>query len=410
MRTLTLSCSLSLTGDYARMGRQAHAALRLLAADQSQAGGVSINGARYSLALDPHDDRSDAQECAAIYRSLCSQAHPEVRLLLGPYSSRLTRVAASVAGQRGMLLINHGGAADDLHDQRNRLIVSVLSPASDYLAGLVRLIAGLKFWRKRVAVVSAPSPFARAVVGGFEAGCAARVAHRRGVRLRLKASHPTAADREGLLAQLARARANVLVAAGSFEQDVELVRAAIEADLNLPVIACVAAGVAAFSAALGALANGIIGPSQWEEQLAHRTEIGPSAADFARRFRIANPGLGCDYPAAQAYAAGLVAITALKECTSLDHQQLRAALSDLRTSTLFGDFAIDRVSGRQIGHKTLLVQWHEGRKVIIDPEVHAELGALEIPSGWRLILGSIYRARFRPPKGSETIHEEDEGG
>jgi ABC-type branched-subunit amino acid transport system substrate-binding protein len=398
MRTLTLSCSLSLTGDYATMGRQAHAALRLLTADQNQAGGVCINGAWYSLALDPHDDRSDAQECAAIYRSLCSEPRPENLLLLGPYSSRLTRVASLIAAERGMLLINHGGAADDLNDPRNRLIVSVLSPASDYLASLVQLIVGLKFWRKRVAIVSAPSPFARAVVGGVEAGCAARVARRRGVRLRLKASHPTAGDRVGLLAQLSRTRANVLVAAGSFEQDVELVRAVIESDLNLPVIACVAAGVEGFATALGALANGIIGPSQWEEQLTHRTEIGPSAADFARRFRFANPDLGCDYPAAQAYAAGLIAIAALKECTRLDHQQLRAALSDLRTSTLFGDFAIDRVSGRQIGHKTLLVQWHEDRKVIIDPEVHAELGGSEIPSGWRLILGSIYRAAFQATK------------
>jgi hypothetical protein len=82
----------------------------------------------------------------------------------------------------------------------------------------------------------------------------------------------------------------------------------------------------------------------------------------------------------------------------------------LRTTTLFGDYAIDRVTGRQIGHKVLLVQWHEGRKVTIDPEVHAHLGALEIPSGWRLILGSIYRFRFRPPVGKETQRDEDKGG
>ena len=62
MRTLTLSCSLSLSGEYAGMGRQANAALRLFAEDQNQAGGVGINGASYNLALDSHDDRSDAQE------------------------------------------------------------------------------------------------------------------------------------------------------------------------------------------------------------------------------------------------------------------------------------------------------------------------------------------------------------
>ncbi len=77
-----------------------------------------------------------------IYRSLCSEPRPENLLLLGPYSSRLTRVALPIAGERGMLLINHGGAADDLNDSRNRLIVSVLSPASDYFAGRFGALPG----------------------------------------------------------------------------------------------------------------------------------------------------------------------------------------------------------------------------------------------------------------------------
>ena len=84
MRTLTLGCSLSLSGDYATMGRQAHAALGLFAANQNLGGGVRINGEWYSLALDLRDDRSDAQVCAAIYRSLCSETRPENLLLLGP--------------------------------------------------------------------------------------------------------------------------------------------------------------------------------------------------------------------------------------------------------------------------------------------------------------------------------------
>jgi len=408
MQTLALSCSLSLTGDYSTMGRQAHAALRLFVADQNEAGGVRISGDIYQLALDCHDDRSDVRECGAIYRSLCSE--PRNRLLLGPYSSRLTRIAALTAKEAGLLLINHGGASDDLQVQDNRLIVSILSPASDYFAGFARLIAGLKFWCKRVALVTAQTPFARAIAAGVEAGCATRAAYRRGVRLRVKAWYPNPADRTPLLAELARARINVFVVAGSFEEDVAMVRGAIEGDLKLPVIACVAAGVGAFGAALGLHANGIIGPSQWEEQLELRPEIGPTAIDFARRFRFANPALTCDYPAAQAYAGGLIALAALRECASLDHNALRTVCGDLRTTTLFGDYAIDRVSGRQIGHKMLLVQWHEGRKVTIDPEVHADLGALEIPSGWRLILGSIYRARFKPPGGKEALHDEDEGG
>ena len=85
----------------------------------------------------------------------------------------------------------------------------------------------------------------------------------------------------------------------------------------------------------------------------------------------------CDYPAAQIYAAGLLSAAALGACREFAQESLRAAFSDLRTSTLFGDFAIDRVTGRQIGHKVLLVQWHGGEKVVIHPDAHADPGTLE---------------------------------
>jgi hypothetical protein len=68
---------------------------------------------------------------------------------------------------------------------------------------------------------------------------------------------------------------------------------------------------------------------------------------------------------------------------------MRDALGEMRTSTLYGDFAIDRVTGRQIAHQMLLVQWHMGRKAIIEPQSHAETGTIEFPSGWRLILASM---------------------
>jgi hypothetical protein len=97
----------------------------------------------------------------------------------------------------------------------------------------------------------------------------------------------------------------------------------------------------------------------------------------------------CDYPAAQVYAAGLIGCAAIRECDSLDQRRLRDAIGEMRTSTLYGDFAIDRVSGRQIAHKMLLVQWHMGRKAIIQPQSHAEIGAIEFPSGWRLIVASM---------------------
>jgi ABC-type branched-subunit amino acid transport system substrate-binding protein len=391
---LKLGLSLSLSGRYAEMGRQAFAALQLFAADQNAAGTLCLGGRRFRLKLECHDDQGIPERCAEIYRALCFER--PVDIVLGPYASDLVRVAAPIAEQARKVLINHAGAADDLYQSGWRFIVSVPSPASDYFRGLAQMLGTLKFWRKRIALVSAPTPFAQAVIEGFQTACAQPSARRRGVRIRLKRvtaeRDPETLDE--ILRQMRRARVNMLVSAGSFEQDVALMKAAGLSALNLPVLACVAAGISRFAQEMGPMAEGVVGPSQWEAEALEGVEIGPSAEEFVIRMRRAAPGVNCDYPAAQAYAAGLLAVAALGFADTLDQDRLRQAFNRLRTRTLYGDFAIAPATGQQTGHKMLLVQWHQGKKVTIDPAAHALSGALELPSGWRLLLTSLRSLRW----------------
>ena len=404
---ITIGLTLSLTGRYAAMGRQAAAALAMFAADQNDAGGIQIGAERREVVIECLDDQSNPRLCAELYRSLCYENQADV--IFGPYSSDLTRVAAPIAEQAGRVLINHGGADDSLYRKKYRLIVGVLSPATDYLTGLAQLVSQLKFWRKRVATVTFETPFARAVIEGFERACAQRSMRRRGVRVTVResAAPVTGEVSIDLLIRLARSRITALVSAGSFADDVALISGIVRADLNIPVLACVAAGVQGFGQALGEHAEGIVGPSQWEETVAFTPELGPPPHRFAARMRAA--GGACDYPAAQIYAAGLLAAAALGAGGRLEQESLRSAFSDLRTTTLFGDFAIDRVTGRQIGHKVLLVQWHGGEKVVIHPDAHADPGALEFPSGWRLVLASLSNlyVKLRRNPGDEESHSED---
>jgi len=268
--------------------------------------------------------------------------------------------------------------------------VGVLSPASDYFNGFVRLVAGLKLWRKRVAVIRSATGFAEAVASGIERESENRYARRKGVRVRVKYAgklDPESAKK--IFAALRRNRINVLVSAGSYDHDLAVMRAVIKSDLNIPVLACVAAGVEKFHVDLGDDGEGIVGPSQWEDQLKIEPEIGPTPRQFSSRMRVQAPTVTCDYPAAQAYAAGVLTKVAIENADSLDSAKVREAFSDLRTTTFFGDFSIDRVTGRQLGHRVLIVQWHGGHKVVIDPESHVETGTLEFPSGWRLILASL---------------------
>jgi branched-chain amino acid transport system substrate-binding protein len=386
---LTIGLSLSLSGPYAPMGRQAEAALRMWAADAHAAGGIAVGGERAEVALDCHDDQSDAARCAEIYRAMCGAGGAD--LIFGPYSSALATVAAEIAERAGRVFVNHGGAADHLHERGYRMIVSVLSPASDYLTGFVRLLGSLKFWRKRLAIVAAPTPFARAVAAGVERAASDRAARRHGVRVRVKwnGAFDPAATPAVLFPALRRNRVNALVSAGSFEHDLAVIRAAAESHLSLPVLACVAAGVARFRDELGELAEGVVGPSQWEIESSVKPELGPSPREFARRMRTEAGVDDPDYVGAQAYAAGLLAAAAIGAAGGLDQERIRAAFSGLRTATLFGDFAIDPRTGRQLGHQMTLVQWHGGRKIIIEPEPNEDAGSLEFPSGWRILLAGL---------------------
>jgi branched-chain amino acid transport system substrate-binding protein len=405
---ITLGLSLALSGKYAAMGRQAGAALRLFVADTNAAGGVRLGGERAEIALDCIDDHSDPARCAEIYRALI--AENRAGLLLGPYSSDLAAAAAPIAEAAGRVFINHGGAADSLYECGYKMIVGVASPASEYLTGFVQLLTSLKFWRKRMAIVATGSPFARAVAVGIENAARERIARRRGVRVRVKWNGRFDSYRtpDALFPALRRNRVNVLVSAGSYEHDLAVMRAVTaDARLNIPVLACVAAGVARFHDDLGESAEGIVGPSHWEADSKVIPNLGPAPREFAMRmFReagVAQP----DYTAAQAYAAAMLAGAALEAAGSLDQDRLRAAFSDLRATTMLGDFAIDPSTGRQIGHRPLLVQWHGGRKVIIELEAGDDTGSLEIPAGWRLIAAGIEMLKLN--RGPDDEPEEISG-
>ncbi|MGH2660599.1 MAG: hypothetical protein ACRDHS_13315, partial [Actinomycetota bacterium] len=73
-----------------------------------------------------------------------------------------------------------------------------------------------------------------------------------------------------------------------------------------------------------------------------------------------------DYPAAQAYAACLIAQRCLEEAGGDDESLWRAACA-LDCGTFFGRFHIDPATGLQVGHEVVLVQWRRGRKLVVLP-------------------------------------------
>jgi branched-chain amino acid transport system substrate-binding protein len=407
---LTIGLSLALTGVHAELAREAEQGLRLFVQETNAGSGISIGGARCEIRLRLLDDGGDPGRCAEIYRALCFDER--VDLLFGPFTSATLRAAAPIAEQARTLMINHGGALDPGGGRdRHGMVVSVAAPAADYLKGVAKLLATLKMFRKRVALIYAGGPFGAAVVQGFEDAVAQRAIRWHGVRVRLK--YRGTIDAETPPVELTRAlrrnRINAIISAGDLAHDIASMRAAIRSDLYIPVVACVGAGLNRFGRDMGAESEGVVGVSQWEETMTLKPELGPPPAQFARRLRAFAPGSMCEYMAARSYGAGLLSKAAIERAGSTDTTKLRAVLGAMRTITTFGEFAIDS-SGRQTGHRMLLVQWHDGRKVVIDPVPPAEQTAVEFPSGLRILLEAIHvlspRAHTRV-EGREEVDDED---
>jgi branched-chain amino acid transport system substrate-binding protein len=351
---LLLAGSLSLTGRYAPQGRLAAAGLHQAVQDVRNRGGVRIAHRYVAPDVVILDDGSTRE---GVRRSLDRLSRAD--LLVGPYGSDLVAEAARWAADRGRTLWNHGGNADDV--QRLPGVMSVGTPASRYLPPVLDAVTS-ELPGARVMVAVGRGAFGRSVADG-----AREAAERFGMRIVGIMTHREVPEVPN---------ADVLLMAGTFAEDLELVRRLRARPL---AIGAVAAGLGLFGVELGRIAEGVLGPSQWEEGLRFPIDVGPPQAEVVRSLRArvlatlrAGAGTGhVEYPTAQAYAAGLLAMHCVQEAASVDDDALLATARRLRCTTFFGAFGLD-ADGRQKAHEMLVVQWQQGVKAVVWPPRAAE--------------------------------------
>jgi branched-chain amino acid transport system substrate-binding protein len=354
---------LSLSGPFAAQGVAAARGLTLWAEDVNAGGGFAVadRGGRWHVALTFRDDAGRSRDAAAGAEQLLSEER--VDLLMGPYSSVLLLAVAPIAERHGRVLWNHGGASDEVSRRGFRYVVNIASPASRYFVGLLEMTRACDPSARRVALLHRPrGTFAPAVAAG-----AAAHARRAGLDVVLEAPYPTSpAEFAPLVGRVAGARADVVLGAGRTDDDLHLAGQLRARPMGARVLGLVAAAVGLFRDALGEAAEGFFGPSQWEPSAGHRPDAGPTAAEFAARFQR-RFGAEPEYPAAQAYAAGVVAERCAAAAGSLRDELLRDAARGLSFATLYGAFALDPGTGEQVGHDLVVVQWQHGAKPVVWP-------------------------------------------
>lgn len=280
------------------------------------------------------DDASDPDGLAGAFRRLEARCD----LLLGPYSTRLTRAAAALAADRDRLLWNHGGAGDDVQRIAPGHVLSTLTPASRYAEPF---LARLEHDRRPLWIAAGRGAFSRQVSEGAasRAGNAAvRVQHEE-----LARRGPPAHDW-------------VLFSSGTFEEDTATVRWARGLTHPPATVCSVAAGIRRFADHVSDPA-GVLGVAQWVPGAASGVEVGPDEDAFLRAHATRHRGLRPDYPAVQAAATASLALHCLRLAGSAERATLLHAATGVRVRTLFGAFEVDPATGAQLAHRTVLVRW-----------------------------------------------------
>ena len=292
----------------------------------------------------------DAYPSAASAIRTAEASSPDV--VFGPYGSG--PALAAVAASKGVVW-NHGGATARLARPTYPRVVNGESPAYRYLAAVLEtLVADGLEAGSEVVVMHVDTGFGREVAEG-----AAVAARRFGLFLRSVTFQPGRA--RDALAQVPAG--DVLLSVGSFDDDVEI--ALWESERRWRAVGLVAAGVDELRHAIGDRVERLYGPCQWFDDGTDDPADGPNSEWFSDCYRNAH-GIEPPYPAASAFAAGVVWQRCVQEAGTVESLPVLSASQRLDTTTLFGRFRVDPVTGLQTGHQIRVVQWRGGRRVLVD--------------------------------------------
>jgi hypothetical protein len=304
-RRLRLGACISLSGKFSRFGRQAALGLETW---------HSLDDAA-DLVIE--DDRSDLRTLERVMRRVSATCD----VLLGPYSTHLMRAAGILAAEADRVIWNHGGAGDDVQAAHPGHVISVLTPASRYAEPFLRRLARSRA-PGRLWITKGKGSFGRQVAAGAEA-----TAHELGIdAIRIGSENNLPSDDHSPSWNL--------LSAGTFEDDIDTVRRALDLPKPPQILCAVAAGVREFGLAVHDH-QGIFGIGQWVPRGGRTARLGPTEADFLSAYRD-RVGAPPDYPAVQAAAAGVLAVHCARLAGDRTRELMWPVVSALDTTTLFG--------------------------------------------------------------------------
>ena len=296
-----------------------------------------------------HDDGSDAAGVGDLYARLIRQDKAD--LLVGPFGSAATLMAAGEAERARRVLINGSGASRSVHKREPRYVFQTTVPNAAY-GDAVLEVAG----KALLFILARDDPASREM-----AEATREAAIKRGLKAAdIEVYSLAASDFGEQVAKAKAAGAGAWIAFGEVRDTAGMIRTFRKLGYAPPIFFSQAAWHPRLIELVGQDAEFALGARDYRPDL--KT---PGNARFVEAF-MAKFGTPPGPAAAEGYTAGMVLGEAVRTAGTLDQEKLRDTLSKMETGTVLGGYKVT-ASGEQAQARPAVVQILKGRPEVVSP-------------------------------------------
>jgi branched-chain amino acid transport system substrate-binding protein len=336
-----VGAAVSRTGAQGELGADYAKGLELWRDEVNAAGGLL--GRRVELRL--LDDASQATNTGPLYVRLIREEKAD--LLIGPYGSAATLIAASEVERARRVMINAAGPASAVHSREPKYLFQSTPPYAAQGTGVLQVAADNGY--RRLLIVARDDGASRDMAQGAQ-----RAAQKDFEVLGIETYRAGTTDFSIQVKKARAVDAEAWIAFGDVRDAAEMVKTFKRLNYAPQLFYARSASHPRFIALLGQDAEFSLGSIDFDPRLV------PTARAFALAY-AAKWNLPPSLPAAEGYAAGTVLAAAVRAAGALDQERIRAALGGIEITTVFGEYKVAPENGMQIGARPQVVQIRKGR-------------------------------------------------
>jgi len=362
--TIVFGAAISITGKTAKEGEYTRDGYQFAIDKINEMGGIKVGGKAYKVELKYYDDETKPERTAQLIEKLINE--DKVNLILGPYGSSPTGTAAPICERYKIPMVEANGAAEAIFSKGYKYTFMILSPAKNYLRGVLDTILKKDPSAKTLAIVGENEAFSKEVAQG-----AAEYAKEKGMTVVYDELYPTnAQDVSSMLTAIKGKNPDVILGSGHLQDSLLIVKQAKDLNVNPKAMGfSVGPSSPEFRANLGKASDYIYGATQWTEVLQYNgDDPWKTPKAFGDAFRAKKPNYKIiPYQVAESAVAVIAYQKAIEKAGAIEPTKVRDALAALDMMTFYGKIKFDS-RGVNIYKAMAAEQYHtDGNKYTVWP-------------------------------------------